>query len=240
MSASSTTPEQWAAMSKLVHQFFNRPDAGECLVCIGIESLFRRLRQLTLDLMCNLVSYLEPFRERVDYEALGLVDYPLLIKKPMDLGLVVKKLEQKQYRVLYECADDVRLVWSNCMTYNADGSDFYILASNLSKRWEEMYSKTMADLGLTSPPMIKENKLSLEEKRAFAKNLYKITKDELGVVLVELGEKSPAAITKNAAEDEFEVNVDRIDPVIFVELTAYMQTCLATKKKNPKKASKTG
>jgi hypothetical protein len=158
----------------------------------------------------------------------------------MDLGLVVKKLEQKQYRTLYECADDVRLVWSNCMTYNADGSDFYILASNLSKRWEEKYSKTMADLGLTAPPMIKENKLTLEEKRTFAKNLYKLNKDEMGVVLVELEGKSPAALTKNAPEDEFEINVDKIDPGIFVELTAYMQTCIATKNKNPKKASKTG
>jgi hypothetical protein len=208
--------------------------------CIGIESIFCRLGQLALDLTRDLVSYIEPFRERVDYEALGLVDYPLLIKKPMDLGLVVKKLEQKQYRTLYECADDVRLVWSNCMTYNADGSDFYVLASNLSKRWEEKYSKTMAELGFTAPPMIKENKLTLEEKRAFAKNLYQISKDELGAVLVELGEKSPAALTKNAQEDEYEINVDRIDPVIFVELTTYMQTCLATKKKNPKKASKTG
>jgi hypothetical protein len=168
-----------------------------------------------------------------------LADYPLIIKKPMDLGLVVKRLQQKQYRTLYECADDVRLVWSNCMTYNADGSDFYILASNLSKRWEEKYSKMLAEFGLTAPPMVKENTLTLEEKRTFARDLYKIQKDELGVVLMELVEKSPAAITKNAPEDEFEINVDKIDPGIFAELTAYIQTCLSKKKKNPKKASKT-
>lgn len=180
----------------------------------------------------------EPFRERVDYEAFGLVDYPLIIKKPMDLGLVLKKLEQKQYRTLYECADDVRLVWSNCMTYNADGSDFYILASNLSKRWEEKFSKMLAEFGLTAPsPLVKENTLTLEEKRTFARDLYKIQKDELGVVLMELVEKSPAAITKNAAEDEFEINVDKIDAGIFAELTAYIQTCLSKKKKNSKKVS---
>jgi Bromodomain/Bromodomain extra-terminal - transcription regulation len=190
--------------------------------------------------------YTEPFRERVDYEAFGLADYPLIIKKPMDLGLILKKLEQKQYRTLYECADDVRLVWTNCMTYNADGSDFYILASNLSRRWEEKYSKMLTEFGLTvmmMPPSSssapKENTLTLEEKRTFARDLYKIQKDELGVVLMELVEKSPAAITKNAAEDEFEINVDKIDAGIFAELTAYIQTCLSKKKKNPKKAMKT-
>jgi hypothetical protein len=50
MSASSPTPEQWAAMSKLVHQFFNKPDAGECLVCVGMEILLCRLVSLALDL----------------------------------------------------------------------------------------------------------------------------------------------------------------------------------------------
>jgi hypothetical protein len=162
----------------------------------------------------------------------------------MDLGLILKKLEQKQYRTLYECADDVRLVWTNCMTYNADGSDFYILASNLSRRWEEKYSKMLTEFGLTvmMPPSSsapKENTLTLEEKRTFARDLYKIQKDELGAVLMELVEKSPAAITKNAAEDEFEINVDKIDAGIFAELTAYIQSCLSKKKKNPKKVSTT-
>jgi hypothetical protein len=155
----------------------------------------------------------------------------------MDLGLVVKKLDQKQYRTLYDCSYDVRLVWSNCMTYNADGSDFYILASNLSKRWEEKYSKTMAELGLTAPPVIKENKLTLEERRTFARNLYKLSKDELGILLMQLVEKSPVAITKNAPEDEYEINVDKIDPTIFAEQTTYIQTCLSKKKKNPKKTN---
>jgi Bromodomain extra-terminal - transcription regulation len=136
------------------------------------------------------------------------------------------------------------LVWTNCMTYNADGSDFYILASNLSRRWEEKYSKMQTEFGFTvmMPPSSsapKENTLTLEEKRTFARDLYKIQKDELGAVLMELVEKSPAAITKNAAEDEFEINVDKIDAGIFAELTAYIQTCLSKKKKNPKKVSTT-
>jgi hypothetical protein len=70
----------------------------------------------------------EPFREPVDWQSLGLFDYPQVIKKPMDLGLVKKKVNEGKYKTIHEAADDVRLIWKNCMTYNADGSDFYNLA----------------------------------------------------------------------------------------------------------------
>ena len=54
--------------------------------------------------------------------------------------------------------------------------------------------------GATHDPMIKDNKLTLEETRTFAKNLYKLSKDELGILLMQSVEKSPAAITRNAPE----------------------------------------
>ena len=71
---------------------------------------------------------IEPFRDPVDWEALGLFDYPQVIKKPMDLSLVKRRVNEGKYESIHEAADDVRLIWKNCMTYNADGSDFYNLA----------------------------------------------------------------------------------------------------------------
>ena len=46
----------------------------------------------------------------------------------MDLGLVKKKLNEGTYKTIHDAADDIRLIWKNCMAYNADGSDFYNLA----------------------------------------------------------------------------------------------------------------
>ena len=266
MSAStSPTPEQWAAMSKLVQQFFNKPDAGKCgfvsimldgvnntvAVWAGMRACTTAAWLASLLLTCRLhhflflshsavkhltlarpthycLACLEPFREKVDYEALGLIDYPQIIKKPMDLGLIRKKLDAKQYKTLYEVADDVRLVWNNCMTYNADGSDFYLLAQSLAKKWQEKYSKLLQDFGLAAPPApIKENSLTLEEKRTFAKNLYKLSKEDVGMVLVELDQKCPQAVIKNAAEDEYELNVDKITGPVFTELTAFINTAIA-------------
>ena len=51
------------------------------------------------------------------------------------------KLERGVYANAYECAQDVRLVWSNCQTYNSDGSDFWLLSKSFSGRFEERYMK---------------------------------------------------------------------------------------------------
>ncbi len=41
----------------------------------------------------------------------------------------------------------MNLVWANCMTYNADGSEYYALAANLKKISEERYAKAIKDDG---------------------------------------------------------------------------------------------
>lgn len=203
----------WDDMSKLLKQFIQMPDA-------------------------------EPFRTEVDWKALGLFDYPQIIKNPMDLGKIKKKLAARgtstnSYNSLYEVADDVRLVWSNCMAYNADGSDFYILAQTLSDKFEKGFSKLLQDHALSPPNSnnassagggLSQNDVSLDDKRSFAKSLYKITKDELGKILVTLDEKCPAALVKNGAEDEVELNVDKISKDVFTELVQFVAQCQANHK----------
>lgn len=194
----SSTTEQWNAMSKLVHSFYQKPDA-------------------------------EPFREEVNWKMLGLHDYPTIIKHPMDLGTVKKKLAANAYATVFDCHGDVRLVWNNCMTYNQDGSDFFILAQTLSKKWEERFQKLVQDFGLGVGGNSKStNVVSLEDKRAFAKLLYKLTKEDLGKIVVDLDNKSPQALVKNVTEDEMELNVDLITPAVFLEMLAFATECVKT------------
>lgn len=63
----------------------------------------------------------------------------------MDLGTVKRKLERNQYKNAKECAEDIRQIWTNCKTYNADESEFYMLADNISKKFEERYAKIQAE-----------------------------------------------------------------------------------------------
>ncbi|KAG7346356.1 bromodomain containing protein [Nitzschia inconspicua] len=82
-----------------------------------------------------------PFCEPVDWRGLELWDYPEVITEMMDLGTIKRRLERGYYQRTYQVAEDVRLVWRNCMTYNADGSDFWLLAKSYMRRFEDRYRK---------------------------------------------------------------------------------------------------
>ena len=86
-----------------------------------------------------------PFREPVDWRGLELHDYPEIIKHMMDLGTIKRKLERNQYPTAAQVAADIRLVWSNCMTYNAEESDFWLLAKGFSRRFEDRYRRVKAE-----------------------------------------------------------------------------------------------
>ncbi len=79
------------------------------------------------------------FRAPLDWQGLGLNDYPKVIEKPMDLATVKQNLNLKRYRTIHNCADDIRLIWSNCKKYNGEGSVYYSLADSLSKIFEEYF-----------------------------------------------------------------------------------------------------
>ncbi|KAF9262573.1 hypothetical protein L218DRAFT_391960 [Marasmius fiardii PR-910] len=49
-------------------------------------------------------------------------DYYDVIHTPMDFQTMLKKVKQKQYKSKREFKDDLDLIWSNCLTYNATPS----------------------------------------------------------------------------------------------------------------------
>jgi hypothetical protein len=162
-----------------------------------------------------------------------LFDYPQVIKRPMDLGHIKRNLEKNKYSTVHEVAADIKLVWKNCMTYNADGSDFYKLAKKLSNSFEARFAKIAKDGGgddtanggNSTSNAANSSEPTLEEKRTFVKGLYKISKEELGKVITELDTKCPAALSKNNAEDEIEINVDNITPLVFHEVKGFVASC---------------
>ncbi|XP_068191860.1 bromodomain-containing protein 3-like [Antennarius striatus] len=59
-----------------------------------------------------------PFYLPVDAKALQLHDYHDIIKYPMDLSTVKKKLDKAEYQDVQAFAADIRLIFSNCYKYN--------------------------------------------------------------------------------------------------------------------------
>ncbi|KAM9239285.1 bromodomain testis-specific protein [Leptosomus discolor] len=74
-----------------------------------------------------------PFQQPVDAAALNLPDYYSIIKKPMDLGTIKKRLEHNYYTKAAECIDDFKTMFLNCYTYNKPGDDIVIMAQELEK-----------------------------------------------------------------------------------------------------------
>jgi len=50
----------------------------------------------------------------------SLQDYYRIIKHPMDLSTIKKKLDTQQYSCAKECIDDFNLMFNNCYTYNGE------------------------------------------------------------------------------------------------------------------------
>jgi len=74
-----------------------------------------------------------PFHQPVDPVKLNLPDYHKIIKHPMDLGTVKKRLESNYYHSARECIQDFQTMFTNCYVYNKPGEDIVIMCQALEK-----------------------------------------------------------------------------------------------------------
>lgn len=89
------------------------------------------------------------FNVPVDPVELGLPDYLDIIKKPMDLGTIQKKLDRGdngQYHSLDEFCADVHLTFDNAILYNEEGSVVHTMAKQLKDIFSMEHKKTMAGI----------------------------------------------------------------------------------------------
>ncbi|CAG4924831.1 unnamed protein product [Colias eurytheme] len=86
-------------------------------------------------------GYAWPFYKPVDAVLLGLHDYFDIIKKPMDLGTVKNKMDNRAYKTAAEFAADVRLIFTNCYKYNPPDHDVVAMARKLQDVFEMRYAK---------------------------------------------------------------------------------------------------
>lgn len=105
------------------------------------------------------------FNTPVDIVKLNIPDYFKVIKNPMDLGTIKRKLETDVYLNPREFAADVRLTFANAMTYNPPGNDVHIMAVQLNKIFEEKWRP----IGSKLPEVDPNGRLSKAVQRVAAK-----------------------------------------------------------------------
>ncbi|KQK00211.1 transcription factor GTE10 isoform X2 [Brachypodium distachyon] len=90
-------------------------------------------------------KYSHIFNVPVDVEKLNIPDYNDIVKHPMDLGTIKKKLDSGSYTSPSSFAADVRLTFNNAITYNPRGHAVHDMAIQLNKifesRWKTVEKK---------------------------------------------------------------------------------------------------
>lgn len=101
----------------------------------------RRIAQKCIPVIDKLLNdkYGWVFRDPVDPVELGIPDYFDVVKHPMDLCLVKRKLENGEYNDLATFAHETKLIFENAILYNGEKSDVGHMAKTLIESFTKDY-----------------------------------------------------------------------------------------------------
>jgi len=145
--AKTTTPKGWSGGDRNSMPIPNGSgNVASSATDFGGNQLLKkrpnRLEELLNAIMMDLESHKDawPFLNPVDIRAFPT--YGKVIKQPMDLGSIKKKLKGHRYKSEDEFVADVELIFSNCHQFNEDGSRVGKAAQSLrhffKRRWKEL------------------------------------------------------------------------------------------------------
>ena len=106
-----------------------------------------------------------PFLLPVDPIAQGCPDYPIIVKEPMDLSTVEKKLKMGQYVTPLQFQQDVNKIWSNAIRYNPQNNPVYdatrLMMEYFDKIYKEVEDTPFIDYG---PEQLQKKVVKVEKK----------------------------------------------------------------------------
>lgn len=86
----------------------------------------------------------EPFLRPVDPIALRIPDYPNIVKEPMDLSTVERKLFDGEYATQAEVEADIGRIWANAFLYNMAGTQIYKMTEDMSSYFDKLLTDDQA------------------------------------------------------------------------------------------------
>ncbi|XP_064829802.1 bromodomain-containing protein 3-like isoform X2 [Oncorhynchus masou masou] len=138
-------------------------------------------------------AYAWPFYKPVDAEALELHDYHEIIKHPMDLSTVKKKIDSQDYQDAQSFATDVRLMFSNCYKYNPPDHEVVAMARKLQDVFEMRFAKMPDEpVDATQPsttPVVSKSTESSESSGNTSSSESSDSEEERATRLAELQEQ---------------------------------------------------
>ena len=121
------------------------------------EELYEAAERVLMELKA-MTEYAGPFLQKVNKR--DAPDYHMVIKHPMDIGTMIKRLKQLQYKSKQDFVHDLDLIWANCLRYNADPNHF------LRKKAEHMKKETARLIPLIPDVVVRDRaEVEAEERR---------------------------------------------------------------------------
>ena len=176
------------------------------------------------------------FLEPVDYVGLGTLDYPQIIKTPMDLGTVKTKLKDNKYNTFQEFLSDIDLIWTNCKTYNMAGSEIVKMAIHCEKVFKKQMEKQFKNyigvkervLKNTIKEEVNENGLNMDEKMNLADKIRVLSNEGLTQVVKLIQKECPKGI-EDIDSEKLQIKIDLLDHRTYLLLMDTIESSL----KNP-------
>ncbi|XP_071715201.1 transcription factor GTE12 [Rutidosis leptorrhynchoides] len=126
-------------------------------------------------------EYGNVFNTPVDPVAFEIPDYFDIISHPMDLGTILKKLENNAYPFAEAFADDIRLTFSNAMRYNPPANVVHVMAKQLNvlfdKDWR-LFEAKLIKLNTNVPEKAKIMKKPVDTRTICNKTPAKVSENK--------------------------------------------------------------
>lgn len=177
------------------------------------------------------------FLQPVNYTALGLLDYPLIVKRPMDLSTVRKKVKQGKYTYLSECISDVQLIWDNCRTYNMNESLIVQNANAMERFMHEFLEQYRAEEKPPGETQVETTDVTFEEKIDLSSQIRRVNADVLSQFVKTVESECPQAI-EHLDMERIKIRVDLFPRATFSKLQTLVSSSLHEGEDEPTKKTK--
>jgi hypothetical protein len=183
--------------------------------------------------MQALIKFLEQqpeaqeFMRPVDFATLGLDDYPQMIKQPMDISTVKKKLRSSKYQSTTDALADLQLIWDNCKAYNVYGS--VMSKQPITKQAEAMerhMTSYSAQRSLSQPkkrlrddvPELRTyEQLTYEDKIELSERVRRVSHETMAQIVLLVQKECPPAY-EEIDDERIQVKVDKLDRDTFIKI----------------------
>lgn len=162
------------------------------------------------------------FLRPVDYKGLGLIDYPTIVTKPMDLSSVRKKIKAQKYDSLSEAVEDLQLIWDNAKNYNPTDTLVHTQALTMEAHMRRLNTKlaifaTHKDSrkrARDEDGASNSDAVSFEEKWEMTEQIKKLNHDTLLSMVTICRDHCPSSI-KELEADKVQITIDDLDRATF-------------------------